>query len=124
MEYNHLINDLYSYLGIDSICVKEVVNIEYENGIELNIITNEKNYVKVIISKKIECEISHNELLFITNMNTPQLKGESIIHSINEDNELILWLRMHINDMVLNDLLHIMQDMHMKINDIIKSICP
>jgi|SRR5471030_554988 len=124
MEYNSLINDLYSYLGVDSICVKEVVHIEYENGVQLNIIIRERNYVKLIMSKKFECELSYEELLFIINMNMPQLEGESIIYSIKKDNELILWLRMHVDDMVLDDLLKKMQGMYMEINHIIKLIWP
>lgn len=122
MECDFLINELYSYLGINSMCVEDVVRIEYEGGIQLNIITCERNYVKLIMTKKFERDFSYEELLFIINMNTPQPEGESIIYSITKDNELILWLRVHVGGMVLNDLLKTMQGMHMEINNIINSM--
>ncbi|ECG8590452.1 hypothetical protein FNI11_12015 [Salmonella enterica subsp. salamae] len=119
MENDFIINELYSYLGINSLCVTEAVRIEYEHGIELMVITHERNYIKLIISKKLEDELSYEKLFSISNMNIPRPEGESIIYSITKDNELILWLRMPVEGMVLNDLLKIMKNMHMEINNII-----
>lgn len=56
MEYSFLINELYSYLGINGVCEKDVVHINHENGVQLNIILSETNYIKLIMSKGFENE--------------------------------------------------------------------
>lgn len=119
MEYDFLVNDLYNYLGINEACEKDVISIDYEHGVQLNIVLNESGYLKLIMLKGFEFELSHNKLLLLANKNLPSTKGDSIIYGITENKELILWLRVRVEEMVLNDLLNTIKEMYMEINDII-----
>lgn len=113
-----MIEDLYNYFGINRTCEKDVISIDYKNGIQLNIISNEKKYLKLIISKKLRNELSHNKLLYLINKNLPSKEGDSILYSLTEHRELILWLRVRTDGVKLTDLLNIIKEMHVEINDI------
>jgi len=115
---NCLIEEIYYYFNINRTYEKDVISIDYDNGIQLNIILNERNYLKLIVSKMLGHEFPYNQLFDLINKNLPSKEGDSIIYSLTEHRELILWLRVRVEDVKLADFLNIIKGMKIEISDI------
>ncbi|MCW2256552.1 hypothetical protein M2263_002643 [Providencia alcalifaciens] len=68
---DNLIEEIY-YFNINRTCEKDIISIGYKNGTQLNVISNEERYLKLIMSKMLWDELSYNQLFFLINKKTPQ----------------------------------------------------
>lgn len=115
-----LINDFYNFIGVDKKYQgKEVVSVCYDCGTQLDLVLNEAGFIKIIISKRINNLSMGNLYLEIMRKNLPTVAGDSSRMSLTQDNQLIVWLRVSMDDLTLVDLLNVMQKLHIEIYDII-----
>lgn len=115
MTYNFLKNEICCYLGIKETIENQVICIIYEQGHQLDIIFNEVNFVKLVISKKCYNHVADNIFITFKNKNLPPKEGDCFIYTITEDNTVVIWTKVTTEGLTLTHLLDIAQSLSIEL---------